>query len=588
MNLHKSILIALLSSFTVLYGCGGGGSDSSAPVVEPPVDTNTPEAPYSFTKYRSILDQSNLQVSDPWGVEGNKSDVIKDGDFSGYYSDYFFVDQQSNNLVFEMSGYKMRSEIRVIENFDIAEAGKQRTLTAKIKPIDVETSMSGSDPNNDSVTYLQIHNKGEQEDGSGYIPHPLLRIVYEQERDGQTGHYWAVLKTNNLDCSNTSSHYGSTACNNAYERIDLGKADTDNFTYFELTVKESELTIMAINTTEATKEVRDISYWDNLLSYFKAGVYNQFENGTARVEFASLEYSVSDMDGYNWDLDQWKITIPASKDAWYGSGGSSAAELRPEHCGDSENKTLTNSSHLWHSAADVSYFHVANNRIYFGAHMAYGTTTSNTSYIRSELRELFNAQNLGNCSTSSDATSWSLYDTATGTDTHRLTSTLRIEDYPTIAGQDPKVVVGQVHGWEIKQALVKVVWEGETKPVRVILNKDFYKDNQSCSSCDWSYSVDMGTYAANQDWTYMIELNSEGILLKTEYIDGSNPASHLLKWGEPYSNTNNGTVTLTDKWTDSDVAFYFKAGIYPQFNTNANYINEYFEVSFGDITIEHY
>ncbi len=588
MNLHKSILITLLSSVTVLYGCGGGGGDSSKPIIEPPVEPGAPDAPYSFTKYRAILEQSNLQVSDPSGVEGNKSDVVKNGQFHDYYSDYFFINQDNDNLVFEMSGYKMRSEIRVIENFDIAEAGKQRTLTAKIKPIDVVTSISGSNPDDDAVTYLQIHNKGEQQDGTGYIPHPLLRVVYEQERDGKTGHYWAILKTNNLDCSDTSPHYGSTACDNAYERIDLGEADTDDFTYFELTVKESELTITAGNTTEMTKEVRDISYWNNLLSYFKAGVYNQFENGTATVEFASLNYAVSEADGYNWDLDQWKITIPASSNDWYGSGGSSAAELRPEHCGDSSNKTLTNDSHLWHSDADVSYFHVAYDRIYFGAHMAYGTTTSNTNYIRSELRELFNAKNLGTCSTSSAATSWSLADAATGTNTHRLTSTLRIEDYPTISGQDPKVVVGQVHGWEIKQALVKVVWEGENKPVRVILNKDFYKNNQSCSNCNWSYSVDMGTYAANQDWTYVIELNSEGVLLETQYADGSNPVSHLLKWGESYNNTNDGAVTLTDKWTDSDVAFYFKAGIYPQFKADPSYNDEYFEVSFGEIKINHF
>ncbi|MFA0439077.1 lyase [Vibrio sp. 10N.286.49.C2] len=592
MKSNTFIMCSLISSALMLSGCGGeDGSSPSSP------NTGTdPVAPYTQPRYQAILAQSNLQVSDPEGMEGNHTTVVRNGEFVDYYSDHFYSDASTEHLTFKMSGYKLRSELRLMDNFDTSEQGKQRELHARLQPIDVEVSLSNSNSDNDEVTYLQIHNTGLDEQGTGAIPHPLLRVVYEAERDGFEGHYWAVLKINALDCSAGSEDEHLSDCNNAYERINLGKANLSGETDMRLLIRESELVIEVDSQVIAT---RDISYWAPLLSYFKAGVYNQFEHGEAEVQYPLLTAAVSDYSAENnWDIDQWKITIPASKNDWYGSGGTSAAELEPAHC-RSDKEVLSNDSELWYSDAAVSFFDVGDGRMHFRANMGYGTTTTNSNYIRSELRELFNAQKVGSCSTSSSNTSWFINDSATDTSTHLLTSTVRIEDYPDNISL-PKVIVGQVHGWEIKQALVKVQWEGSNKPVRVILNQDFFKGNVSCDSdnpinnCDnWSFSVDMGTYPAYTDWQYVIEVNEQGIRLETQNsdlngADSNNKVTRFLTWGEVYSDTNNGDIVMSEQWTSDDVAYYFKAGIYPQFKPEEKYNNKFFSVSFDEVTIRHY
>lgn len=586
---NKLTLASTLLPLVIISGCGSesGGYTPPPNIGEPGSD---PSAPNSYVKYQNVLSQSSLQVSDPFGEPGNKETLVKNGQFADFYNDHFYYDQSVETLTFAMSGYSNRSEVRVDENFDTSEVGVQRVLNASILPIGVESSLANSPADKDTITYLQIHNKGTDESGTGYIPHPLLRIVYEQERDGLIGHYWAVLKTNAVDCSDPVKSE-TDDCKYAYERIDLGKADLDRATDFKLEVREGKLSIDKDNIREVE---RDITYWSHLLSYFKFGLYNQFENGEAKVQFPSVSMNKSDTDK-NWDIDQWKITIPASKDDWYGSGGTSAAELEPAHCHSSKD-TLSNDSRLWFSPAGISFFDVSDGRMHFRADMGYGTTTENSNYIRSELRELFNAQALNTCSTSRDNTSWKIHDKATGTTKHTLISTLNVEGYPDIQGQDPKVIVGQVHGWKIKQALVKVQWEGDNKPVRVILNQDFYKDNQSCSSgtpdypqCQyWPFSVNMGTYASGEDWQYTISIDEGGIRLITQSEDGSNRVSHYLEWGKLYFDTNNGTVEMSKNWADDDVAYYFKAGIYPQFRPDKAYKGNVFDVSFKDVMISHY
>ncbi|GAL12231.1 alginate lyase precursor [Vibrio astriarenae] len=146
-----------------------------------------------------------------------------------------------------------------------------------------------------------------------------------------------------------------------------------------------------------------------------------------------------------------------------------------------------------------------NEQAHFRADLGGGESTPNTSYIRSEMRELFNVDyDMDNpCSTSTDRTSWKILDEATGTRTHTLSSILTVEEHPdSRIGDLPKVIVGQVHGWEIKQALVKMQWEGIDRPVRAILNQDFFRDNVECTDdlaektgCDqWPFSVELGTY----------------------------------------------------------------------------------------------
>lgn len=303
-------------------------------------------------------------------------------------------------------------------------------------------------------------------------------------------------------------------------------------------------------------------------------------------------------NAFSGDFKKWKITIPDSQYDFYGSGSTtSAAELLPSAC-HSSGQDLTSSSVIVGSNG-LTFFEVKNNRAHFRADMGGGVTTTNTNYIRSELRELFNVDYSSDnpCSTSSSNTSWFINDSATNTSTHTLSSILQVEEHPnpTVIDQLPKVVVGQVHGWEIKQALIKLQWEGDNKPVRAIINQDFFRDNISCSSdladktgCDkWSFSIELGTYPTGHEWRYDIVVDDSALYVMTRSVDGSNKVEHTLKWGQNYTDRNGNTIKLSKDWAGHDIAYYFKAGIYPQFKPVSKYTGEVFDVSFSQINLFH-
>lgn len=250
--------------------------------------------PVKYSQFQEVLSESKLQASDPKGKSGNKSEFGAGGDFSGVVSDYFYVDSDSEALVFKMPGYKNRAEVRVLNNFDTSLPNTYYRLSANLLPIKPQEAVKSSDSKNDAMTFLQVHNAGSGETargttGSGYIPHPLLRVVYEAERNGKVDHYWAVIKNNAVNCGSKSGNKEKPACKNAYLKLDLGSVNTVEPTQFDIRVGNSKL---VIDVNGETKVDHDISYWSHLNSYFKAGIYNQFKNGTSEVHFNSLEYKV--------------------------------------------------------------------------------------------------------------------------------------------------------------------------------------------------------------------------------------------------------------------------------------------------------
>ena len=277
---------------------------------------------------------------------------------------------------------------------------------------------------------------------------------------------------------------------------------------------------------------------------------------------------VGDCADCGWNINQWKLTLPVSQDDYYGTGGSNAAELIPAACSGKE--TLTNDTSLkyyWRETTpDLLYFKVHLDEV--------GATTAHSSYVRSELRELFNFDSADRCNSSKQ--NWPI------TGEHKLTSTLQIDQYPIISGVRPKVVLGQVHGYDIKQALVKLLWEGDDKPVRVILNDSFADNNQTCTDCQ-PFSIDLGVAKAYQQWQYMITVNLQGIKLQTT-VDGVDTIM-TLKWGEPVLANDGNYYTLSKNWLNE--TYYFKAGIYPQINVNSAYSNQVFEVGFSQIMVTH-
>lgn len=272
-----------------------------------------------------------------------------------------------------------------------------------------------------------------------------------------------------------------------------------------------------------------------------------------------------------WDIEQWKLTLPISKDNYYGSGGDGAAELISAECSGKE--TLDDDTTLpyyWTSKNDQELVF----KVDMGGD---GATTTNSNYVRSELRELFNYETENKCSASNQ--NWAI------TGTHKLNANLEVQQFPdkSITGSDPKVIVGQVHGYQIKQALIKLLWEGENKPVRAIFNDSFSPDNNTCSSCN-SFSIDLGTVAADTSWDYQINVDQNGIEVTTT-IDGVTNSTKKLLWGEQVTDSNGKTYTMSEHWRDE--TYYFKAGIYPQIKPDPDYANQAFQVAFKNIQISH-
>lgn len=251
-------------------------------------------APVEESKFQAVLSESKLQVSKPNGKSGNKDEYAKDSDFTGVVSEHFYVDKDTGALVFGMTGHKNRSEIRVLDNFDTSLPNTFYHLSADLLPINPQESVKESTSKDDAMTFLQVHNSGNGTSkrgtsGEGYIPHPLLRVVYEADRGGKKDHYWAVIKNNAVNCGSKSGNKGTPECKKAYVRFDLGPVNLTTPTRFDIVVGNSTL---RIDVDGKTKVDHDLTYWKEKFSYFKAGVYNQFKNGTSEAHFYSLDYKI--------------------------------------------------------------------------------------------------------------------------------------------------------------------------------------------------------------------------------------------------------------------------------------------------------
>lgn len=247
--------------------------------------------PVDYPQYQSVLKASELQISDAKGKKSNKEYFALDGDFTGIVNPYFFVDKQSEALVFKMKNDHLRNEIRVHKNFRTDLPNQFYTLSSEVQIIDPLASMKDSDGKQDEITFLQVHNKGLDNEGTHNVPHPLLRVVWKKDAKGVKGHYWAIIKNNAVICKGSfgAKNKDKPFCKSdaAYTQYDLGKAPLDKTTAFDITVGNK---MLKISVNGKTQVEHDIDYWRHLLSYFKAGVYNQFKNGMSEAHFYKLDF----------------------------------------------------------------------------------------------------------------------------------------------------------------------------------------------------------------------------------------------------------------------------------------------------------
>jgi hypothetical protein len=242
----------------------------------------------------------------------------------------------------------------------------------------------------------------------------------------------------------------------------------------------------------------------------------------------------------NFDLNQWKLTLPVSNDYYYGSGGSSAAEILPD--GDSGPSVTA----LNEGFEDTEFFFTATDgTMAFRTPLSGGATTTSSSYVRTELRELYNW-------TSGDSTGDANWDNE---GSHTLEATLTVVDYWP---DDPQTVVGQIHAKDSSKALVKLQWDGPDKPMRAIINEDPVSGNP--------FSLSFGVVGTNE-FSYVISLVDNTMSITVDGVTQS---------------VTFGVDNMSLDW-DTHV-YYFKAGSYPQADKNGGGL---FEVHFSNLKVTH-
>ncbi len=218
-------------------------------------------APYDLSKYQPVLDDSKLQAP-------TSSTLLPRGSFKSQYNQYFYIPDSGNQwMTFEVTGDHARSELRQITEWYTSDTS---TLYKMIGNVLVVDPMEGEV---DEITFMQVH---DVTNNNNAINKPLVRLVWMRDYRGLSNHYWAVIKADACEsCSN-------------YDKIDLGEY-RDSAVKFEVRIENNTLTIKRDSIAHPELNKYDISYWGDLESYFKAGVYNQ-DSGTGIVQFESLRY----------------------------------------------------------------------------------------------------------------------------------------------------------------------------------------------------------------------------------------------------------------------------------------------------------
>ena len=225
-------------------------------------------APYDLKKFRSVLKDSKLQAPT------SSPTLIERGNFKGVSNQHFFLDETRQYMTFTVAGDKNRSELRQeTGDWDTASKKPQR-LIARVKVFVPQ------DRQLEQFTFLQIHDKQQGKTG---LNKPLLRVTRRNKYRRTQDHLWAYIRTpKNLSKPISLS-------NLATEVVDLGPRPKGFFDV-EVRVQNGQM-IISINSQ--IKVDKDVSYWNGLANYYKAGVYNQ-DAGRSKVEFESLRFSNSD------------------------------------------------------------------------------------------------------------------------------------------------------------------------------------------------------------------------------------------------------------------------------------------------------
>ncbi|MEJ6122404.1 polysaccharide lyase family 7 protein [Vibrio sp. 2-Bac 85] len=572
---HKLVSTALFSVFLVACGGGGSGGSTKTTSVSSGNNASYTGVPYDYPQYINALKMANLQQSEP--SDGTKSDVVKAGQYQYYDNDYFYIDKKSGWLTFEMNGESNRSELRFIDNFK-SDNSETYTLSAEILPINPTQSVIESNDGQE-ITLLQVHNKGKNGDTDDTVlSHPLLRIIWDGENrsDDSTGDsyknaYWAIIKTNALECKNQDNPNYNANCPDSYNYYYLADYNANSPTKFGIEVGDSKL---IINVDDYQKVDFDISYWSDFYSYFKAGVYNQYQNGNSIVQFKSLIYnnklpiatlnpSLPPSD--NFILNDWYLSVPIDDD-----NSGTADSIKEGELSDG------------YESSDYFYTGIDGGMVFKDYINGFKTST-NTSYTRTELREMLREENTDIDTQGVNKNNW-VFSTAPNSEQAKagavdgiLNATLAVNNVTTTGAdyQVGRVVIGQIHA-------------NDDEPVRL-----YYRllPGHSKGAIYFAHEPRTG----DEVWVEMIGSRSDNASEPSNGIELNEKFFYQIK-----AVGNNLTVTIMreDKaevtasinmtnsgYDQAGQYMYFKAGVYNQNNTGEN--DEFVQATFYYLDNQH-
>lgn len=268
----------------------------------------------------------------------------------------------------------------------------------------------------------------------------------------------------------------------------------------------------------------------------------------------------------NFDLSNWNLSIPVFNGLV--ATTISVAEINDDY-------------------TNPTYFYTGTDGAMVFKNFILGAKTSiNTSYTRSELREMLRGTNTSIDTKGINENNWVFgsSDTDTKADAGavdgELTATLKI-DHVTTTGSNPKhigrVIIGQIHA-------------SSDEPCRLYYRK---LPNNTKGSIYFAHEPNELTTTLDEEWHEMIGSRSDS---QSDSFDG-------IELGEVFSYSikvvdNDLTVTIiregkddvieTIDMTNSGFAndwMYFKAGVYSQNNTGED--DDYDQVSFYELNVTH-
>jgi len=227
----------------------------------PVYDESTSLYPADFDKFKGILKNSKYQYP-------HDTLTVSYDQYDGYKTENFYVDKNENLyfiLTKEHDTPKRRNELR-----EGPESREWHTSDADGNFWVSNIRCFKPKPGLQSYTWMQIHGT------SNTFNYPLLRLLWVRNRGGIYDHNWAIVIISNPDEPKI------------YEWIDLGKRPD---TFFDAAVYVQN-NLMEIKINNKVIKTYNVSYWETVENYYKAGIYiNLFKDGgEGVVAFRELQF----------------------------------------------------------------------------------------------------------------------------------------------------------------------------------------------------------------------------------------------------------------------------------------------------------